>query len=127
MTVADRRSQFIFDVAGPGDDAELRSLFRNIPMDGAIRVTFEREPNFFAAAAIRGDFHQVGIVCEAATQKIVGTGTRSVGRAFLNGRPCPLGYLCDLRLSPKYRGGKQLKSQISVSAFSAFIRVRTSV
>jgi hypothetical protein len=38
MTVADRRSQFIVDVAGPGDDAESCSLFRNIPMHGAIRV-----------------------------------------------------------------------------------------
>jgi hypothetical protein len=105
MAVADRRPRFIFDVAGEGDDAELRSLFRNIPMHGAIRVAFEREPNFFTAAAIQGDFHQVGIVRERATQKIVGMGTRSVGRAFLNGRPSPLGYLCDLRLDPNYRAG----------------------
>lgn len=70
-----------------------------------MQVTFEREPDFFAACATRGESYQVGVGRDLASGRIVGLGTRSIGQAFLNGRPVPFGWLSDLRLQPAYRSG----------------------
>jgi hypothetical protein len=100
-----QRSQFRLGIADEKDDAELRALLRRTPIEGSITVAFEREPSFFHAASIQGEFHQVGVARETATQRIIGMGTRSVGQGFLHGDSSPLGYLSDLRLEPQYRGG----------------------
>jgi hypothetical protein len=103
--IAPARTRFAITLAERDDDAELRSLLRDNPMNGSMQVTFEREPDFFAACAIRGSFHQVGVGRELESGHIVGLGTRSVAEAFVNGRPASFGWLSDLRLAPAYRGG----------------------
>jgi hypothetical protein len=103
--IAKGRSRFELASATEADEAELRGLLRRIPVEGSIRVAFEREPDFFAAASLQGPFHQVGIVRDRETGRIVGMGTRSIAEAFVNGEPMPLGYLSDLRLLPEYRNG----------------------
>jgi hypothetical protein len=42
-----------FALATPADDVELRALMQRTPMDGAIRVAFTREPDYFAGRARR--------------------------------------------------------------------------
>lgn len=103
--IAAPRTRFAITLAERGDDAELRALLRDNPMNGSMRVTFEREPHFFDACAIRGTFHQVGVGRDLNSGRIVGLGTRSISHAFVNGRPLPFGWLSDLRLEPAYRGG----------------------
>ena len=103
--IAPARTRFAITLAERGDDAELRALLRDNPMNGSMQVTFEREPDFFAACAIRGSFHQVGVGRDLESGRIVGLGTRSVAEAFVNGRAVPFGWLSDLRLAPAYRGG----------------------
>jgi hypothetical protein len=103
--IAPGRTRFAITLAERGDDAELRALLRENPMNGSMQVTFEREPNFFAACAIRGGFYQVGVGRDLESGRIVGLGTRSIAHAFVNGRPVPFGWLSDLRLKPAYRGG----------------------
>jgi hypothetical protein len=103
--IAPARTRFAITLAGRGDDAELRALLRDNPMNGSMQVTFEREPDFFAACTIRGSFHQVGVGRELESGRIVGLGTRSIAEAFVNGRAVPFGWLSDLRLAPAYRGG----------------------
>ena len=103
--IAPARTRFAITLAERGDDAELRSLLRENPMNGSMQVTFEREPDFFSACAIRGPFHQVGVGRDLESGRIVGLGTRSIAHAFVNGRPVPFGWLSDLRLQPAYRGG----------------------
>lgn len=98
-------SRFRFELATGRDDAELRALLRRNAMGERIRVTFEREPSFFDAVAIQGDFQQVITARDAARRRIAGMGTRSIGTAFLNGCVSPLGYLSDLRVDPRYRNG----------------------
>ena len=98
-------SRFELASATEADEAELRELLRRIPVEGSVRVTFEREPDFFAAASLQGAFHQVGIARDQHTGRIVGMGTRSIAEAFLNGERAPVGYLSDLRLLPEYRKG----------------------
>jgi hypothetical protein len=86
------------------DDAALRRLFRRIPMDGPIRVAFEREPSFFEAVRVQGGFCQVIVGRDADSGEVVAVGSRTIKEVFVNGRPRMVGYLSDLRLLPAYRG-----------------------
>jgi hypothetical protein len=72
-------------------------------MDGAMRLTFEREPNAFRADAVEGDFHQK-IVAMDPDGHLIGIGGRSVRDAYVGGRPTRVGYLGQLRIAPGYRG-----------------------
>jgi hypothetical protein len=103
--IARRRTCFAITLADRGDEAELRALLRDNPMNGSMQVTFEREPDFFSACAIRGNFYQVGVGRDLESGRIVGLGTRSIADAFVNGRRAAFGWLSDLRLHPAYRGG----------------------
>ncbi len=99
-------SRFRFELAGPADDAALRALLRENPMEGGrLRVGFEREPSFFGAARVGSEDVQVGVAREAGGA-IVGLGTRALRRAWVNGDlSARVGYLGDLRLAPAFRGG----------------------
>lgn len=103
--VAPARTRFAVTLAEHGDDAELRALLRENPINGSMQVAFEREPDFFAACAIRGSFCQVGVGRDLESGRIVGLGTRSIAEAFVNGKPVSFGWLSDLRLAPAHRGG----------------------
>lgn len=93
--------------ARPEDDPELRRLLRDNPMEGEIRVSLEREPNAFLAAAVEGEPHRT-IVARDPSAGIVGMGSRSVWNAFVNGEPVRLGYLSQLRVDRAFRGRKRL-------------------
>jgi ribosomal protein S18 acetylase RimI-like enzyme len=94
----------LLELAKPADEPELRRLLRENPMDGEIRLSLEREPNFFLAAAIEGDRHQVVIARDADTRRVVGMGQCSVRTAYVNGQPTRVGYLHQLRVDRSYRG-----------------------
>jgi len=100
--------KLIVDLATPADDPEIRRLLRDNPMDGAIRVSLEREPNAFLAATVEGEPHATVVAREPSTGRIVGMGTRAVWNAFVNGEPCRLGYLSQLRVDRAFRGRRRL-------------------
>ncbi len=77
-------------------------------MDGEIRVSLEREPNAFLAAAVEGEPHQTVVARDPVSGRIVGMGSRSVWNAFVNGEPRRLGYLSQLRVDRAFRGRKRL-------------------
>jgi hypothetical protein len=77
-------------------------------MDGAIRVSLEREPNAFLGAAVEGEPHYTVVAREPSTGRIVGMGTRAVWNAFVNGQPCRLGYLSQLRVDRAFRGRRRI-------------------
>ncbi len=92
-----------FRLATPDDDAALRHAFTAAPMEGGMRLVFEREPSFFDAVRVQGSFVQV-IVCEdTETGAIAALGTRAISDCFIQGVPTPTGYLSDLRVLPAYR------------------------
>jgi hypothetical protein len=98
----------IVDLAVPEDDPEIRRLLRDNPMEGAIRLSLEREPDAFLALAVEGESHVTVVARERDSGRIVGLGTRSVGNAFVNGEPCRLGYLSQLRVDRSARGKRRL-------------------
>lgn len=98
----------VVDLATPADEPELRRLLRDNPMDGAIRVSLEREPDAFLAAAVEGDPHHTIVARDPRTGTVVGMGSRSVWNAFVNGEPRRLGYLSQLRVDRAFRGRRHL-------------------
>ena len=94
-----------FELAGAQDDAELRHVLAATPMAGKVAVSFRREPSFFDAAVVEGEFHQTIVAREDSLGHIVGHAGRSVRQRFINGAAVPVGYLGGLRVLPKYRGG----------------------
>lgn len=94
-----------YALATERDDGELRQLLAETPMDGRVRIAFEREPSYFHAVRVQGAFAQVVVARDAESGALVGTGTRVVRPGFVNGEVRPVGYLGDLRLRPAYRGG----------------------
>jgi hypothetical protein len=90
---------FVPDWARNSDDAELRRLLRETPMDGRIRISLEREPDFFRAAEIEGDLHHTGVARDPSTGEILGMCTRAVREAWVNGELARLGYLSQLRVA----------------------------
>jgi hypothetical protein len=95
-------------LAGPEDDADLRALMAAGRMEGAIAVSFRREPSYFAGCAVQGDGAQVIKCMEADTGKLVGHGCRSTLEVFVGGQRQRIGYLSDLRSFARYRGGTLL-------------------
>jgi hypothetical protein len=85
-----------FRLATPADDAGLRRLLRDNPMAGDVRLSLEREPSYFAAAAIEGPAHHTIVAVEGG--RIVGAGGVSARLRYVNGRPAWVGYLGGLRL-----------------------------
>lgn len=97
-----------FELARSGDDADIRRLLRQSPMQGWVRLTLEREPSASQAATIEGDVHQCIVGRELETGRVVGLGSRSVRTVFINGREARLGYLGQLRRDPVCLGRKRL-------------------
>jgi ribosomal protein S18 acetylase RimI-like enzyme len=96
------------DLATAADEPEIRRLLRDNPMDGAIRVSLEREPDAFLAAAVEGAPHYTVVARDPRSGAVVGMGSRSVWNAFVNGEPRRLGYLSQLRVDRAFRGRRRL-------------------
>jgi hypothetical protein len=101
-------SRYKIELAVPQDDAALRSVLAQTPMEGRIAVVFRREPSFFDAAAVEGRFHQVVLGRDQQGGSVVGFGVRSISERFVNGRSQPVGYLSGLRILPPHRNGALL-------------------
>ena len=89
-----------FALATASNEPQLRRLLRTQPMPGWVRLTYEREPNFFHAATTQGD-NQVIVARQGG--EIVGMGCRSWREVYLNGQPARIGYLSGLRLQESAR------------------------
>ncbi len=70
--------------AGPQDDEDLRAILRGNIMDGWVRLSFEREPDYFRLL-YRGERHQVIIGRETKTAKPAGMYARTIQRVYVNG------------------------------------------
>lgn len=93
-----------FDLALREDDPEIRRLLRENPLEGAVRLSLECEPDSALAAGVQGDVHQVVAVREGQGLPLVGIGARTILDAWVNGEPAPLGYLSQLRVDRPHRG-----------------------
>lgn len=101
-------ARYQFDVAGPDHDRQLRELLRASPTDGRIQLTFQREPDYFAAVPTLGPFCQTLICREMESQAIVAVASRSIRDVFVNGQPQAVGYLGMLRIIKSHQNSSVL-------------------
>lgn len=107
-TTIRRSTDVAFDLASAADEPRLRQLLREAPMDGDVRLTMEREPDFFQGLGIEGDVAQVVVARDRPTGEVISMGTRSARDGWVNGAPARIGYLGQLRTHPGHRGGKAI-------------------
>lgn len=98
-------NRFAFELATESDDNALQRILFENPMEGDIRLTFQRNAGYFKGLAVEGKFNQVIVAREKASNELIGFGTRSVRPVYINGSVCDIGYLNNLRLDKAYRGG----------------------
>lgn len=96
-----------FTLATAENDADLRHLLRVNPLPGEICLSYEREPSFWAAAHIDGAMHQT-LVARSREGRVVGMGSRSVRRLYVNGEAADVGYMSQMRVDPEYAWGAAL-------------------
>ena len=94
---APSRARLRIDLARAEDEGAIRRLLRETEFDGAVRVSFEREPDSRIAAGIEGERHHTVLVRERATDRVVGMGSRAVRRVWFDGQAVLVGYLGLLR------------------------------
>ncbi|RMG16857.1 MAG: hypothetical protein D6731_05255 [Planctomycetota bacterium] len=90
--------------ADDSDDAALCELFARVAMEGDLSLAVEREPSFFALYELQRLIARRVFVAEVEG-KIEGVAAYLARRGHLGGRVVPVGYLGDLRLGPRLRGG----------------------
>ncbi|MBK8478394.1 MAG: hypothetical protein IPL39_19540 [Opitutaceae bacterium] len=101
-------SGFRFSLATDADNAELLAFSRTAEMPGALRIAFDRGPDYLESLCVEGRHHEVLLCREAATGVLVATGHRSLKPAFVDGAPLSLGYLGGLHVAPSVRSAQLL-------------------
>lgn len=91
----------VYRAAGPEDDDEVRAALRDNPMDGWVRLAFEREPTLVAGENRMG--RSFTFVARDKSGALVGTYSLSHLIVHVNGRPEIAGYLGGLRVQPGER------------------------
>jgi hypothetical protein len=86
------------------DEPEIRALVGGVGMPGAVSVRFAREPDYFLGTTIMGDQCEVLVARHQPDGQLVGMGCRAEGRACINGRKAPLGYIGQIRVAHGHRG-----------------------
>ncbi|PWU09150.1 MAG: hypothetical protein C5B50_28065 [Verrucomicrobia bacterium] len=84
------------------DDAAIRRLLRDNPMEGDIVLSFEREPDYFRGTPLPGSDDQTILAFEG--NHVVCMGRCSTRTRYLNGRPRRVAYLSELRLDRRFAG-----------------------
>jgi len=97
-------SRFQVELATEKDDAGLRQILRETLMEGAISLSFEREPDYFISARVEAPEHQIIVGRDTENGELIGMGGRSMRQVYLNGRAQTIGYLSQFRIRPVYRG-----------------------
>lgn len=95
-----------FRLALTSDDEQIRRLVREIPIEGDIKLRYQREPSYFAVSAIQGNPNQtiVGVV----NGQVMAVVSWNLQKVFVNGKICNAGYLSNVRVHPSVRSGFSL-------------------
>jgi hypothetical protein len=94
--------------ARPEDSPALCELLRRVHLRGALDVTQERDPDFFALLELHQGVHDVWVGEDPADGRLGGVGTVVVRPGWVDGIETRVGYLADLRALPGFRGVREL-------------------
>ena len=108
MRQAARPQSFYIKSAESEDEAVIRKLLRDAPMQGAVHLSLQREPDANLAAGVEGRKHHTMLVLNSDDEQVLGIGSRSVRPLYVNGEVCSVGYLGQLRVNPGRMGIRRL-------------------
>jgi hypothetical protein len=93
----------VYRKAVASDDAELRACLRDNVMDSWVRMSLEREPNYFDAQSLMGE--SMSVIAHEADPPHTTVGMYNCGffPVHINGAAADVGYLGGLRVNPAYR------------------------
>lgn len=83
-------------LATPADNEKLLRLFGQVPMEGQLVMSTQRDPDFFALYRLQGGEAECW-VSDGPDGELTGMGSILVRDGWLDGRPTRVGYLGDLR------------------------------
>jgi hypothetical protein len=91
-----------FEIAAEKHDAVIRRLLKSTPLEGDIKISLEREPSYFHGAKLLSQESRT-LLAFCGTEPIC-MGSCGIQERFLNGKPCRMGYLGELRLQKRFQG-----------------------
>lgn len=100
-------SEYTIRPAQRSDSGDLLKLLSSTSQEGAIRLTFEREPDYFHAASVSTSKPEIWVM-DHAHAGIVGTFSIGSRQVFLNGKKTDVRYGSDLRIHPAFQRGRAL-------------------
>jgi hypothetical protein len=100
-------SEYTIRPARAEDSRGLLSLLSSTAQDGAIRLTFEREPDYFHAASVSTSSPEIWVM-DHQHAGIVGTFSIGKRAVFVNGKKTDVRYGSDLRIHPAFQRGRAL-------------------
>lgn len=87
--------------ASEADNEELLTLTRMTPMDGAISLRIDREPDFFALLRLRG---RGKVLVAASGRQVIGCISVALRTAYISGVPETIAYIGDMKVHPSFSG-----------------------
>lgn len=97
----------LFRPATNTDDPAIRELLRQIPLDGMLRIRYQREPSYVRSIQKQGIGQQT-LVGESPQGEILAVVSRNIQRLHVNGLEYNAAYICNVRMHPKARHGVSL-------------------
>jgi predicted N-acetyltransferase YhbS len=87
--------------ASEADNDELIALTRMTPMDGAISLRIDREPDFFALLRLRG---KSKVFVAVRGPQVIGCISAARRTAYISGVPETIAYIGDMKVHPSFSG-----------------------
>jgi predicted N-acetyltransferase YhbS len=87
--------------ASEADNDELIALTRMTPMDGAISLRIDREPDFFALLRLRG---KSKVFVAVRGPQVIGCISAALRTAYISGVPETIAYIGDMKVHPSFSG-----------------------
>lgn len=97
-------------LASDADTAALCETFAGLTMDADLQLSIRRDPDFMALYRMQTETWECWVGEQAG--KIVGMGALLARDGYLDGRPVRVGYLGDLRVSPRLPHGLRVVGQL---------------
>lgn len=96
-----------FRLATNSDDPAIRQLLRQIPLDGMLKIRYQREPSYVSSMQKQGILQQT-LVGESSQGEVLAVVSRNIQRLHINGKQYYASYICNVRMHPNARHGVSL-------------------
>jgi hypothetical protein len=100
---ASSRERIEIRVADQTDNEGLLALSRITPMEGAISLRIERDPDFFALLRLRG---RSKVFVAVRGHEVIGCVSAASHTVYLSGVPETIAYIGDMKIHPSFSGSR---------------------